>query len=177
MRLTDLVRMFEGHDKVIFRLTGIGETEHDTIEFKDCIDTIEAQQQEIDKLQQWVNDLQAGMYVNCVYCGHRYGMENDTPVAMADVLKGHIEHCPKHPMSKLKQEIDRLKATLDDWKYQAKCDADHIWALISDKDEQAGRLMKMDYLLRRTLPILEVANDQQGLIEQINELLGGKEDA
>jgi hypothetical protein len=26
------------------------------------------------------------------------------------------------------------------------------------------------------LPILEVANDQQELIEQINELLGGKED-
>jgi hypothetical protein len=36
--------------------------------------------------------------------------------------------------------------------------------------------MKMDYLLRRTLPTLEVTNDQQGLIEQINELLGGKED-
>jgi len=75
------------------------------------------------------------------------------------------------------QEINRLKKTLADWKYNAKCDADHIWAFISDKDEQAGRLMKMDYLLRRTLPILEVANDQQELIEQINELLGGKEDA
>ena len=35
---------------------------------------------------------------------------------------------------------------------------------------------ELEYLLRRTLPILEVANDQQELIEQINELLGGKED-
>ena len=48
------------------------------------------------------------------------------------------------------QEIDRLKATLDDWKYNTKCDADHIAALTADKDEQT---------------------------EQIKELIGGKEDA
>ena len=83
----------------------------------------------------------------------------------------------------LQQEINRLEV-------QVEADKDlirelnnsyinselNLSALISDKDEQAGRLMKMDYLLRRTLPILEVANDQQELIEQINELLGGKED-
>ena len=50
---------------------------------------------------------------------------------------------------------------------------DHIWAFISDKDEQ---IEQMKYLLRRTLPILEVANDQQELIDAINALLGGKED-
>jgi len=44
----------------------------------------------------------------------------------------------------------------------------------ADKDEQTEQ---MKYLLRRTLPILEVANDQQGLIDAINALLGGKEDA
>ena len=53
---------------------------------------------------------------------------------------------------------------------------EQIKALTADKDEQAGRLMKMDYLLRRTLPILEVANNQQELIEQIKELIGGKEE-
>jgi hypothetical protein len=53
---------------------------------------------------------------------------------------------------------------------------EQIQSLAADKDEQAGRLMKMDYLLRRTLPILAVTNDQQELIEQINALLGGKED-
>lgn len=52
-----------------------------------------------------------------------------------------------------------------------------IRALTADKDEQAGRLMKMDYLLRRTLPILEVANDQQELIADIDALLGGNDDA
>jgi chromosome segregation ATPase len=34
-----------------------------------------------------------------------------------------------------RQEIEKLKATLADWKYNAKCDADHIAALTTDKDE------------------------------------------
>ena len=59
----------------------------------------------IEKLEAWVNDLQSGMYINCVYCGHRYGPREDTPVAMSEVLKQHIEKCPKHPMSKLKGEL------------------------------------------------------------------------
>lgn len=64
---------------------------------------------EIEKLQQWVIDLQSGMYINCVYCGHRYGPREGTPVSMADVLKEHIENCPKHPMAKLKKENEELK--------------------------------------------------------------------
>ena len=35
---------------------------------------------------------------------------------------------------------------------------------------------ELKYLLRRTLPVLEVANDQQELIAEIDALLGGKED-
>ena len=62
--------------------------------------------EEIKRLQQWVSDLQSGMYVNCVYCGHRYGPADEAPVCMADVLKEHIEHCPKHPMSMLKAELE-----------------------------------------------------------------------
>ena len=54
--------------------------------------------------------------------------------------------------------------------------AEQIKALTADKDEQAGRIMQMEYLLKRTLPILEVANNQQELIEQIKELIGGKEE-
>ncbi len=52
------------------------------------------------------------MYVNCVYCGHRYGPAKDTPVSMADVLKKHIENCSKHPMSKLKQDNARKDSLL-----------------------------------------------------------------
>jgi hypothetical protein len=62
---------------------------------------LERLQAENARLQQWVADCQSGMYVNCVYCGHRYGPEDEVPVAMAEVLKQHIAICPKHPMSAL----------------------------------------------------------------------------
>ena len=67
-------------------------------------------QDETARLQQWVNDLQSGMFVNCVYCGHRYGPNKDTPVAMADVLKAHILECPQHPLSTLKKALLSLVA-------------------------------------------------------------------
>jgi hypothetical protein len=69
----------------------------------------------------------------------------------------------------MKMDMEQLRAD----NINAEMNLAHMTA---DKDEQAGRLMKMDYLLRRTLPILEVANDQQGLIDAINALLGGKDD-
>jgi len=47
-------------------------------------------QDENEQLKAWVADLQAGSYINCVYCGHRYGPNCDTPASMADVLKEHV---------------------------------------------------------------------------------------
>jgi len=67
---------------------------------------------QVQQLKDWVSDLQSGMYVNCVYCGHRYGPKEDTPVAMADVLKEHIAVCPDHPLSHANQEIEELKTTI-----------------------------------------------------------------
>lgn len=64
---------------------------------------------EIARLKAWVADLQAGQFVNCVYCGHRYGPSGEVPVSMADVLKEHIQTCPEHPMSALKAEVVRLE--------------------------------------------------------------------
>ncbi len=63
--------------------------------------------------QRWVNDLQAGMYINCVYCGHRYGPDDEVPATMADALKEHVERCPEHPMSALKAENVRLRKELE----------------------------------------------------------------
>ena len=57
---------------------------------------------EVRRLRDWVNDLHSGMFINCVYCGHRYGPKDKVPCAMSEVLKQHIEQCPKHPMSALK---------------------------------------------------------------------------
>ncbi len=51
VRLSDLLTAFKGCDKVIFRLTGCGEQEHETAELKDAIEAIEALQQENEQLQ------------------------------------------------------------------------------------------------------------------------------
>ena len=76
---------------------------------KELIETIEKQKIEIGKLRQWVDDLQSGMYINCVYCGHRYGPGDNTDCSMAEILKQHIENCADHPMSILKKEIEELR--------------------------------------------------------------------
>jgi len=62
---------------------------------------------ENERMTAWVEDLQSGMYVNCVYCGHRYGPGATTPVSMSDALREHVEQCSEHPMSALRAEVDR----------------------------------------------------------------------
>jgi polyhydroxyalkanoate synthesis regulator phasin len=71
---------------------------------KEAADEISRLRSDVERLTSWVADLQSGMYVNCVYCGHRYGPGETTPVSMADALKAHIETCPQHPMSALRAE-------------------------------------------------------------------------
>lgn len=73
------------------------------------VDEINRLEKENVQLKQWVNDCQSGMYVNCVYCGYRYGPKENTPTSMADILKEHIEKCPKHPMSELKNKLESLQ--------------------------------------------------------------------
>jgi Zn ribbon nucleic-acid-binding protein len=68
---------------------------------------------ERDRLKRWVDDLQSGMYVNCVYCGHQYGPGETTPVSMADALKAHVEQCPEHPMSALKAASEQARRALE----------------------------------------------------------------
>jgi hypothetical protein len=62
--------------------------------------TVDELHEEIARLKAWVSDLQSGLYVNCIYCGHRYGPGETTPVSMADALKAHVMKCPEHPMAK-----------------------------------------------------------------------------
>jgi hypothetical protein len=64
------------------------------------------------EMRRWVDDLQSHMFVNCVYCGHRYGPDPGTPVAMAEVLKRHIEKCPEHPLRAAMEKIEKLKDAL-----------------------------------------------------------------
>lgn len=72
-----------------------------------AVDEIDRLRAENERLAGWVSDLQAGMYVNCVYCGHRYGPGETTPVSMADALKAHVEQCAGHPMNALRAEVDK----------------------------------------------------------------------
>ena len=68
---------------------------------------------ECERLREWVADLQSGMYINCVYCGHRFGPEDEVPATMADALKEHVEQCPEHPMSKLRRSHEALRLALE----------------------------------------------------------------
>jgi len=81
-------------------------------DFNDRIDRLEL---EIEHYKQWIADLQSGQYVNCVYCGHRYGPGETTPVTMADALKEHVEQCSKHPMSALKKENEAMKEEIQEY--------------------------------------------------------------
>jgi hypothetical protein len=91
-----------------------------------------ALREENARLKQWISDCQAGMYINCVYCGHRYGPDPGTPVAMADILKAHIAECPAHPMS------DLLKISTCCY-----------WAFCQLLEKEEGLAGKQLYALRR----------------------------
>ena len=90
----------------------VGHFEEDSLwrDYGKCLRGLKAALAEVERLKAWVNDCQAGMYINCVYCGHRYGPDDEVPATMADVLKAHIEQCPEHPMSALKAENTKLTA-------------------------------------------------------------------
>lgn len=62
----------------------------------------------IKELEQWVEDLQSGMYINCVYCGHRYGPTESTQASGTEQLRRHILQCPKHPMAGLAKAMRHI---------------------------------------------------------------------
>ena len=154
---------------------------------------IELANEQVKKIKQAINDCQL-RFGKVMGCGTCKALQLCT---WAKELSSTIESMGKY-IEALQQEIEQLKDQNDTLAATVNMFAPYIigkkesevveelkelltlkhqnQALTADKDEQAGRLMKMDYLLRRTLPILAVTNDQQELIEQINELLGGKED-
>ena len=68
---------------------------------------------EIESLQQWIRDVQGKTFVNCIYCGHRYGAASITPVALADIMKQHVAQCPKHPLSVTKKSLEEAATLLE----------------------------------------------------------------
>lgn len=48
----------------------------------------------------------------CVYCGEVVGKDKKNQETADNVLRAHVETCPKHPVSKLRKENEQLKADL-----------------------------------------------------------------
>ena len=80
-------------------------------------DTIEAQRQENEQLKEQINTAKIGWDTYKTYSEQ---LEQQT-VELNKIIETQ------------RQEIEKLKATLTDWKYNAKCDADHIAALTADR--------------------------------------------
>jgi hypothetical protein len=72
----------------------------------------------IEELEQWVNDLQSGMHINCVYCGHRYGPGDNPDLNMRQTLEAHIAKCPRHPLSEALARIEELERERDELKVE-----------------------------------------------------------
>ncbi len=119
--------------------------------------TIEELKEENKRLEAWIDDLQSGMYINCVYCGHRYG-PNVEPATktewftMRKALEGHIAQCPKHPLSFANKKIERLRSA--------------IVRLAGASDKQSLEKMR---LLLRTAPLPDT--ERESLINAIDVLL------
>ena len=84
-------------------------------------------QEENRRLEAWIDDLQSGMYINCVYCGHRYGPNSgpntkDFNITMRKALEDHISKCHKHPLSEAKAANARLQAEAN-WNMKEPCEA------------------------------------------------------
>lgn len=94
--------------------------------------------------ESWVADLQSGMYVNCVYCGHRYGPGETTPVSMADALKAHVETCCKHPMSQLRAELAACTSLLAEQQQRLFYRDGELWSFLRSVMTQ-GQDIAIDY--------------------------------
>ena len=117
----------------------------------DLIDTIEALQQENEQLKEQINTAKIGW---------------DTYKTYSEQLEQQTAESNKI-IETQRQEIDQLKELLADWKYNTKCDADHIAALTADKDEQAGRIMEQDTLLKESRDLF---NAVRGILKDVGRL-------
>lgn len=123
---------------------------------------------EVERLTQWVHDLQSDMYINCVYCGHRYGPKDKVPCSMAEVLKRHVEQCPKHPMSKLKSDLAAARKELD----EARGKVERQYELIDFYDSKVAKALKIAKM-RSKYPAT-MTNYYLEHIEEIERILTGE---
>lgn len=74
-RLSELVKAItQGREAILreFSMRVPAELDRDAdLVLSEAKNTLIAARDEVSRLTKWVSDLQSGMYVNCVYCGHR----------------------------------------------------------------------------------------------------------
>jgi DNA phosphorothioation-dependent restriction protein DptG len=136
----------------------------------ELVDTIEAMRKHIEALQQENEQLKE--QINTAKIGW------DTYKTYSEQLEQQTAESNKI-IETQRQEIEKLKATLADWKYNAKCDADHIAALTTDKDELVKVLKKArEALYAARVDVLTKETDElaRDAVEAIDALIGGKED-
>lgn len=73
---------------------------------------LKAARHEINRLQNWVNDLQSNMCINCIYCGYRAGHQGED--VSANTLTQHVEECPKHPLKVARDRIVELEKRVEE---------------------------------------------------------------
>ena len=115
-RLREAAKKHVEADRIF--VTGRFGPDYESLSLENALETLAADK--IERLTTWVNDLQAGMSINCVYCGHNYGPDDEVPATMAEVLKEHIAQCPKHPMSSLTAENRALREQLEQFRADAR---------------------------------------------------------
>lgn len=92
------------------RMSGYTGPDHEDMCIKEILmPWIKSQEDEIHNRENWVNDLQSGMYINCVYCGYKYGLESEVSASMGDIHKKHVAKCREHPMSKLVDALRKIR--------------------------------------------------------------------
>ena len=111
------------------RLARFGTRGRTLVEVTELPEDFDPFAEEREALKAQINDLQSGMWINCVYCGHRYGPGDSTPAtlpeakgtpSMAEALTAHIAECPKHP---LREARGWLKAVVEDEDSECSCQA------------------------------------------------------
>lgn len=63
-----------------------------------------------DWAEKTVQEIAAARVLTCVYCGHQY--PDGTPAAKHAALTEHIQKCPKHPMTELRQKVTSFCDTM-----------------------------------------------------------------
>ena len=117
-------------------------------DFQAALD-IPALVEHVQRLQKWIDDLQSGMFINCVYCGHRYGPGQEVAATMREALYEHVKVCPRHPLSAALARVAELEAECREaWGHVEKWTADRGHLVRQD----ANHYCPLSHRLRRLLP-------------------------